>query len=209
MSGKKHQIANNQDKDKTIPFKEKRCFIKNVFLNFFQRRTERIKLKREILKQIYNIYNSKIHYYIAFYQLFQNFIHVILLHLFSLLHFLKIYFFLFSFLLNIVSFLIQYNLNTASFSSTPSCFPLSSIWFHSFPVYHLKKTPDFSKIATKCHRMKHNKIKISIILRLNKPNQQKEKSLERTHKSQRSACSDIEESYKSTKLKTTVYMQGA
>lgn len=50
MSGKKHQIANNQDKDKTIPFKEKRCFIKNVFLNFFQRRTERIKLKREILK---------------------------------------------------------------------------------------------------------------------------------------------------------------
>lgn len=50
MSGKKHQIANNQDKDKTIPFKEKRCFIKNVFLNPFQKRTERIKLKREILK---------------------------------------------------------------------------------------------------------------------------------------------------------------
>lgn len=46
-------------------------------------------------------------------------------------------------------------------------------------------------------------------MKLNKPNQQKEKSLERTHKSQRSACSDIEESYKSTKLKATVYMQGA
>lgn len=57
--------------------------------------------------------------------------------------------------------------------------------------------------------MKYNKIKISIIFKLNKPNQQKEKSLERPHKSQRSACSDIEESYKSTKLKATVYMQGA
>lgn len=46
MSGKKHQIANNQDKDNAIPFKEKRCFIKNVFLNPFQRRAERIKLER-------------------------------------------------------------------------------------------------------------------------------------------------------------------